>query len=247
MSRQFDVSENLTVASPSWLSDQSGTFACWFKANSLTAAQLTMMWPDGGNASDVFAFRLRTDLSNRIVVASGSPSFALQTGIDTIADTNWHHVALMSNGSITICFVDGAVSTLTAAVGSNTGQWFGDCTLTQFVLGGYDVATGVGNDHELADCAYWSGVALTDGEVASLAAGFSPLLIRPSSLASHWQLPDNNNSDPVGGYDLTPTGTLANGNHPPIIYPTEPVFVNANPPAPAATRKRTKRLLMGVG
>lgn len=64
----------------------------------------------------------------------------------------------------------------------------------------------------LAECAVWS-VALTDGEIASLAKGFSPRRIRPKSLVFYAPL-IRDLQDTKGGLALTNNNSATVANHP---------------------------------
>jgi hypothetical protein len=55
-----------------------------------------------------------------------------------------------------------------------------------------------------------------------LAAGFSPLFVRPQSLVAYWPLIRDNDNDIVGGYDMTAYNTPTVAAHPPVIYPVSP-------------------------
>ena len=78
-------------------------------------------------------------------------------------------------------------------------------------------------DGAIAEAAAYS-VALSAGEIASLAAGFSPLLIRPNALIGYWPLggiysANDDDTDIVGGHALTDSGSPTGEDHPPIFYP----------------------------
>jgi hypothetical protein len=72
----------------------------------------------------------------------------------------------------------------------------------------------------LAHWAMWD-VALTDREIAALAAGFSPLSIRRDSMLAYWPM---NGTDPESdyllGYPLTRYNAPLSIGEPPIIYHT---------------------------
>jgi len=73
----------------------------------------------------------------------------------------------------------------------------------------------------VAEVLFYS-VALNDDEVAALAKGYSPLLIRPQSLVAYWPLIRDAGQDRVGGFDLSANGTIV-ANHPPVVrYPWVP-------------------------
>ncbi len=73
----------------------------------------------------------------------------------------------------------------------------------------------------IAEVAIWD-VGLTDAEVVILAAGFSPLFVRPQSRIHYWPLIGRMSPeiDLVGGFDLTAFSSPTASDHPPIIYPS---------------------------
>lgn len=77
-------------------------------------------------------------------------------------------------------------------------------------------------DGRIAEVGIWNA-ALTDAEVKILAAGFSPLFVRPQNLVGYWPLvrktSDNKSIDKVGGFTLNEYNTPGQSAHPPIIYP----------------------------
>ena len=95
--------------------------------------------------------------------------------------------------------------------------------------------------------------ALTDDEVAALAAGHSPLLIRPASLVAYWPLgglSGDHDRDIVGGYDLTAYNSPTWADHPPVIYPSGGRVVvapSAGGPFPHYTRRRLRGGMIGMG
>lgn len=79
-------------------------------------------------------------------------------------------------------------------------------------------------DGDVAEAAIYN-VGLTAAEVAMLAAGYSPLMVRPEALVAYWPLVGRNSpeTDIVGKYDLTLTGTTASP-HPRIIRPSAKIL-----------------------
>ena len=95
--------------------------------------------------------------------------------------------------------------------------------------------TGVATDFldgTAAECGIWN-VVLTDAEVAGLALGYSPLLIRPQSLVAYWPLIGRTSPeiDLVGGYDMTLVNAPTTAAHPPVMYPVSPQMFRPPPPA----------------
>lgn len=78
---------------------------------------------------------------------------------------------------------------------------------------------------DIADVAVWSA-ALSDEEIAMLGAGFSPLFVRPGSLAFYAPL-TSSISDVSSGVTITnhdSDADLVPSAHPPIIYPDYPII-----------------------
>jgi hypothetical protein len=72
----------------------------------------------------------------------------------------------------------------------------------------------------VAEFGVWNA-ALTNAEVAKLARGYSPLLVRPQNLRHYMPFVDGADMDIVGRLKLMPTGAPGLTGHPPIIYPFE--------------------------
>ena len=99
-------------------------------------------------------------------------------------------------------------------------------------------------DGEIAEAGIWN-VALTAADMAALAKGMSPKLVRPDALIAYWPIIGRTDPEPdlVGGFNLTVT-TAVWSAHPRIIYPT----YGAMPFAPAAAVGIVPlRMMMGLG
>jgi hypothetical protein len=72
----------------------------------------------------------------------------------------------------------------------------------------------------VAEVGIWD-VALTTGEIEALAAGVTPLQVRPGNLMHYWPLWGNNDPaiDLVGGVNLTWNNGPEKATHSPAIYP----------------------------
>jgi hypothetical protein len=84
-----------------------------------------------------------------------------------------------------------------------------------------NLAHGFDFSGELAEFAVWNA-ALTDAEVATLAAGFSPLFVRPQNLQIYVPITGVHSPelDVRGRAPMTVTGTPPAASHPRIIRPT---------------------------
>lgn len=83
-------------------------------------------------------------------------------------------------------------------------------------------------------------MALNTSEIAALAKGLSPLLIRPTSLVFYLPLVRDADRDVVGGLALTAFNVPTVGDHTKIFNPAPRVFWNV----PAAAGGRTRPMLV---
>lgn len=170
------------------------------------------LWEAGSNNG----FRLQVEFPGSLTKArcgtkaGGSASNA--TSSTTITDTNWHSVV----GEITSASARQVWLDNGGNGSSSTSLTPG--TLTKTTAGAYDNGGTLGGNvaHELADVAVWS-VALTSDERASLAAGVSPLLIRPDKLEIYLPLMRGGN-DYMGGAFTVTNATVA--DHPRVYMPS---------------------------
>ena len=170
------------------------------------------LWEAGSNNG----FRLQVEFPGSLTKArcatKAGGSAASATSTTTITDTNWHSVV----GEITAANAR-QVWLDNAGNGSNATS-LTPGTLTKTTAGAYDNGGTLGGNvaHELADIAVWS-VALTSDERASLAAGVSPLLIRPDKLEIYLPLMRGGN-DYMGGAFTVTGATVA--DHPRVYMPS---------------------------
>ena len=193
------------------------TMACWFQSDDATVSQGLMsigradvddnffeLQAAGTVAGD--PIRAHTESTSGAGVADTSSGYSVDT---------WHHA----------CAVFAAVDDRRAYIdGGSKGT--GATSVTPASLAITDVgraARSVNNRYtsgRIAEAAVWN-VALDDSEVAALAKGFSPLLIRPQSLVAYWPLFGNDASELdrwKSRFDLTVTGATK-AAHPRMFYP----------------------------
>jgi len=137
-------------------------------------------------------------------------------GVTVLSIGVWQAVALRKNGTggdalqaFLNGVLDGTVTSNRSIQNTTSGLRFGN-----------DVGNANPFDGLIAEVGIWD-VALTDAEIASLAKGFSPLLVRPQNLKGYWPLwgtgsPERDYSG-LGSH-ATVTGTVNAGNkHPPVM------------------------------
>ena len=131
----------------------------------------------------------------------------------TFAIGGWHHLCgVFASASSRSAYLDGgAKATITDTITpsgidrTSIGR-IGDSTPAGYFEG------------KIAEVGIWNA-ALTDAEVAILAKGYSPLLVRPQSLVFYAPLIRDEDRDIVGGLALTPVNTPSIAAHPRVIYP----------------------------
>jgi hypothetical protein len=199
------------------------TLAAWVYSDDITKHQRPISLIDAADGTyDYIGLQMRGN-------ETGDPVSALQqyvaaagiskSGSGFSANT-WHHLTgvFASNDSRTVYF-DGAAGTENTT--SITGNGYTRIEIGRVAQGDEGSPTQYMSGN-VAEAAAWD-VALTAAEISSLADGYSPELIRPTSLIAYWQLFGNLSPEiaRVGGsgYDLTLFNTPTKAAHPGMIYP----------------------------
>jgi len=158
---------------------------------------------------------------------TGNPTFALSysaligfrlaystTGVTV---NTWHHLCgIFASSTDRRAFIDGG------SRGNNTSDVSPLNLDRTGISGSQDSTPGFYWSGNIAEFAIWN-VALTDVEVAILAKGYSPLLVRPQNLVSYWPLV-RDSRDIVGNYNLTAYNSPTVVSHPRVFYPTRPFY-----------------------
>lgn len=231
MARLFDdgTNEYLQVASTP-VTTYPITLACWFNSDDDTAGQTLMQVTDTAGGTDYHRIALRGDAGGDLLEArSRNGGGVALTTIGFTANT-WHHACgVFAANNDRAVFIDGGNKGVDATVSNDAG-------LDAVSIGrSGDSSPGNYMSGRIAEAAIWD-IALADNEVISLAAGVSPLKIRPQNLVSYWKLVRDEDQDIVGGYDITPFNTPSIGPHPAIMYPIAPrVIAELAPVVPPPT------------
>ena len=162
------------------------------------------------------------------------------------SNTTWFHILGSFEASDDVkLYVNGSVDGTNTA--SNNISDFADSD--EFWIG-----TGVLSGTNITSRTWEGGIAevaayaaeLTAGEISALAAGFSPLLVRPPALVGYWPLGGPyapTTIDPVGSNTLTANGGASAESHPKIIYPMPPPAVMVAAGGQAARAMHHYRML----
>jgi len=212
VSRSFDGTNDVLSNANGILTAVPITQACWTKRGATGAAHGLMGLFTG--TSDNHRFNLQWNASDALVAVTRTTSSGLATTTATVAETTtWHHVAgvFPATNSRSV-YLDGANKVTNTTDLTPVG-------INKFLIG--ERADGTSDLNGLiAHAAIWN-VALDDAEIAMLGTDrVHPLMVRPQSLVAYWQHMgrDTADIDVIGGYNLTASGTTANGDEPPLLW-----------------------------
>lgn len=188
------------------------SMACWFKSTSITANQVLMAIVD--KDVDLEYFRLAADgnVAGDPVRASASNAPAT-TGIAATtagytADVWQHAGAVFASTSSRSAYLNGG------SKGTDTTS-VTPVNLDRTSIGRFMRLTQGGTTlGRIAYPSVWT-TALTDGEMATLAAGALPTSVQPGSQVDYWDLLANAN-DSVGANHLTVNGATLDGDNPDV-------------------------------
>ena len=170
-------SESASVSSGGTISAVPLTLACWVNPATVSGADAMVELDDGTDTNDVFLLYLATGVINAFTSAAGVSSTA--TAGTAIGTGAWSHAAgVFASATSRVAYKNGVAGTEETTSRIPT-------TIDSVRLGS-QVGTNF-MDGTLAEVGIWN-VALDAGEIAALAKGFSPQLIRPASLIHYYPL-----------------------------------------------------------
>lgn len=220
MSRDFDGStDELRVTTAR--SAYPVTLAGWFKADAETSDQTIISISADGQNDEYIQLLANEFLGSSfvsLIVSDGtSGAHQLNTTNAYSADVWQHAAAVLTSAGSRAVFVNGGGKNTTTASRNPTGE---DAT----TIGALDLAAGLTArfDGKLAELAIWDE-ALTDAEIAALAAGLNPRQVRPHALlptgCGYWPVWGMHSPEfSYYGSDLTvssPSAALL--DHPPLL------------------------------
>lgn len=200
MARTFNGSDAYIAAAATPVSAVPITIACWANLANVTANHTLVSISDVG--SDIRYFRLYAagaDAGDFVKFDSRDGTLATAASSAAYSASTWQH----------FCGTSSAVNARAAYLnGANSGT--NTTSVTPTLLDATDIGrlnrltpTNFCNG-SIAEVGIWSA-ALTDAEIASLAKGVSPRLVRPQSLAFY--VPMVRDIFDFKGLTLTPGGT----------------------------------------
>jgi hypothetical protein len=191
---------------------------------------------DAGGTNGGFAF-IPNDASGGLwsIYVRGTVSFT-QVDMARPSAAGWHHFMVNLDpstagaGAIPAAYVDGVSQSLGGGSANSVSGSFANSTL-YFMSRGGSALFGAGR---IAEVGIYGGVLLTADEAGALAKGFSPEMIRPSSLEHYWPIIGRTSPEIelIGGGNAMVTGAAVT-EHPRMIYPAGPYAIEAPAIAPS--------------
>jgi len=190
------------------------TIAGWYKPTNISSgANQGILTIDDNTTTNFFGLRMNNGGS---VCATCSPSGSATAG--TMVNGTWGHMAaVFASTTSRTAYFNGVAGT------ADTSSQATSSALTKTHIGAVVNVQFAGGD--IAEVAVWN-VALDAFEIAALAKGVSPLMIRPSALVGYWPIIGNFSPeiDPKGRNELTVTGATV-APHCRIYWPSSaPAF-----------------------
>jgi len=225
MARSFaSASSQYLVFSSPILSSYPVSMACWwYTTNDIGARDLMAISGLGGS-------QLMSAGGQHVIAATLNLGAVYADNVTGYSTSTWNHsTATFSSATNRNLYLNGG-----AAATNATSKAWPAVTETAIATRYSGIITSYFNGF-IAEVGIWSA-ALTRAEADTLAAGHSPLLIRPQSLVAYWPLIGRTSPEIglVGGYDMALVNAPTVAVHPRIIYPSNTQSGLTIPGAPPA-------------
>jgi len=190
------------------------TVCAWVRTNNLAQDQVALSLSDKDLTNHFFQLRFNSGGNNvHWGTRSGGDPIQVAATSTNVSVNTWHHyTGVEAATDDRRVYLDGGGKGTNSGIRTPVGLdrttigRAGDATPTREMRG------------DIAHVAIWN-IALTDLEIAILAAGISPLCIQRDALIGYWPVGGQSPElDVVGGINLTINGTPAQSQEPPIPH-----------------------------
>lgn len=178
MAYDFDGTDDYIEATSAVLTAAPLTLACWFNSDSATVSQalLSLSSANGQNRFILQAAGAATGDPVRAITTAANAGSNADSPTGYTANT-WHHAAAtFQSSSHRRAFIDGVGGT--AETTTRLPDQINSTRIGHTIVAS---ARGQFTNGRIAEACIWN-VALDDAEIASLADGYRPSLIRPSAI-----------------------------------------------------------------
>ena len=247
MAREFNGTNQIYYSTTTPVTAAPLTLACWFYANDVTSSRALLgvlnasvnneywlLFAAGASVGDPVIFRANT--------SAGAADASTTAGYTAGA---WHHACGVGvSATDRTVYLNGAnagtsATSRTPSSVSRTSLAARDHTTTDLYFDGL-----------LAEVGIWSA-ALGAADVAALAKGMSPLLVRPDALAGYWPLRGKLSPEPdrLSGNEYALFNTPTAGAHARVFMPApvQVAFMYRGIAAGVQTTDVRLLLVLGVG
>jgi hypothetical protein len=197
------------------LTDYPVTIAVWVRPATVDIVQTPVALSQSGGTARCLMQISGTNNITAFNAATGGGASGFSSSTGTVSANTWHHgAAVFTSATSRTAYLDGVAGTPETTNVAIAG-------MDRTNIGArYNTTIGAYMNGDLAEAAMWN-VALTAGEIASLAKGLAPIAVRIDSLVAYWPLIGRASPeyDVVGGFAMTLTNTPTTGAHPRIYYP----------------------------
>ena len=213
------------------------TIACWGSGD--TSSCPAVVLSNGGSHN--FGLFWSGNLSRTIRCQTQAGAAAVGAGVGTYTAGAWHHgAAVFASSTSRTPYLDGAAGSPNTSSAAPTG-------IDRIHIG----QTGSGSafaQSNFAEVGVWS-IALAADDIAALADGVCPLLVRPESLVFYAPLigRDSPEIDVVGGIALTLNNTPTAADHPRVFRPRGRVSVFVPAAGGGGGGNRRRRVILCGG
>ena len=197
------------------------TMSCWFKTPNINVFTRLLITENHTTGSDFFLLQVFNDNKIEFTAWRDATQGPAKT-TTTISANTWYHVCgVATSATRRDVFLNGSgQGTSTTNV---TPQGLEESFIGAMWYDYVGANTYIYSNVTIAEVGIWN-TAITASNVLQLAAGYSPLLIRPESLVNYWPLIGR--TSPEIELSQGHSGVLVNGPtvdaHPRIIYPSSP-------------------------
>jgi hypothetical protein len=220
MSRVLSGTGQYLTTSSAVLTAAPLTMACWGIHGATGVLDYAMNLGVSGATNNRFV--LGVNASDQVFMESAAASASSAVTTATVPTSGWQHFAgVTASATSRFAYLNG-----TPGTEQTTSRVPSGINMLRVGAGGTAASLWTGS---IAHCAVWN-VALTANEIAALAAGLSPLAVRPGALVAYWPYMgrDTADIDIVGRFDLTNTSTTSGADEPRLLWmPTRRIFIPA--------------------
>lgn len=224
MSRSFNDSTDYLEYAGAARAALPVTMACWVN-------------PDLGSADAAVSLSTATALNSVSIQLTNTGVLRVRSSttggtvnsadtVATVSANTWAHIAgVFTSTTSRTAYIDGGNAVTNTSTNNPSAASFNTTTIGAR----YETTRGNFFGGEIAEVGIWSA-ALTAAEIASLAKGISPTLIRPASLVAYWPLIGNYSPeiDLRNRFEMTVSGATKEA-HPRVYMPTEVIVPRKAP------------------